>query len=449
MTKGKKTRPGANLTRKQLSRRRREEQQLRWIWIGVGAVAAIVVILLAIGLALQNTQSVAVVNDQPIRIGDYQKRLRFWKSYYDYLAPGTFDNLQAEQKTAFYSDIADQLIEETLIRQEADKNGLAVGDDEIQTEIEETWFQHYRMPPTPTPSPTADPQSTPTAPGTPIPSPTPDTEEAFQARYQEFVDRVLRPARLNEAYFRRVVQASLLRDKLQTALVPDVPSEQDQVRFRYLNARDAQDAQSKIADLQSGTTEQVQARHILVETAEQAQDILGQLQAGEDFARLAAEFSMDESNKDQEGDLGWFGRGQMVPEFEQAAFEGEVGLYPTPVETQFGYHIIDVIAREDRPYDPEAEMVDAGWYGKPQLAETFGPLFAEILFQSEIGLLPEPVPTQFSIAVVELLEHALRELDEDEQQAQRVRTFQNRLDEIREEADIQDKWDESMIPRGF
>jgi peptidyl-prolyl cis-trans isomerase D len=446
MTKGKKTKPGAASTRKQLSRRRREEQQLRWIWIGVGAIAAVIVILLAIGLALQNTQPVAIVNDQPIRIGEYQKRLRFWKSYYDYIAPGTFDNLQAEQKSAFYRDIVDQLIEETLIRQEADKNGLVVGADEIQTEIEETWFQHYRTPPTPTPSPTLDPQSTPTAAD---PSPTPDTEEAFQTRYQEFVDRVLRPVRLNEAYFRRVVQTSLLRDKLQTALVPDVPDEQDQVRFRYLNAGDAQEAQSTIADLQSGTTEQVQARHILVDTPDQAQDILDRLQAGEDFAQLAAEFSIDESNKDQGGDLGWFGRGQMVAEFEQAAFEGEIGLYPTPVETQFGYHIIEVIAREDRPYDPETVMVDAGWYGKPELAQTFGPLFAEILFESEIGLLPEPVPTQFSIAVVELLDHALRELDEDEQQALQAQTFQNRLDEIREEADIQDKWNESMVPRGF
>jgi parvulin-like peptidyl-prolyl isomerase len=447
MTKAKKTRSSAQLTRKQLSRRRREERHLRWIWIGVGAVVAIVIIVLAIGLVMQNTQSVAVVNDQSIRVGDYQQRLRFWKSYYDYLAPGTFDNLQPEQITSFYRDIADQLIEETLIRQEADKSGLSVGEEEIQLEIEETWFQHYRTPPTPTPSPTPDPQSTPTAPGTPLPTPTPDTEEAFQTRYQDFADRVLKPANLNEAYFRRLVGASLLRDKLQTALVPDVPQEEDQVHFRYLNARDAEDAGLKIADIQSGTSEQIQARHILVETAEQAQDILKRLQAGEDFAALAAEFSTDESNKDLGGDLGWFGRGRMVPEFEQAVFEAEIGLYPTPVETQFGYHIIDVIARETRPYDPAEEMVDAGWYGKPDLGDRFGPLFAEILFDSEIGLLPDPVPTQFGVAVVELLERALRELNQDEQDARRVQIFQQRLDEIREEADIQDKWDESMIPR--
>jgi parvulin-like peptidyl-prolyl isomerase len=449
MTKGRKTRQNSNLTRKQVSRRRREERQLRWIWIGVGTVAALVVLLLAIGLIMQSSQSVAVVNNRPIRVSNYQKRLRFWYSYYDYLSPGAFDNLQPEQRLTFYQDIADQLIEETLIRQEADKNGIEISDDEIQVEIEETWFQHYRTPLTPTPSPTPDAQATPTVSGTPLPSPTPDTEEAFQTRYQEFIDSVLRPAQVSEAYFRELVEASLLRTRLQAALVPDVPSEEEQVHFRYLNAQDAQDAQLKIEAIQSGTAEQVHARHILVEDAEQAQEILERLQAGEDFGTLAAEFSTDESNKDSGGDLGWFGRGQMVSEFEQAAFEGEIGLYPTPVETQFGYHIIDVIARENRPYDPDEEMIDAGWYGKPDLSERFGPLFAEILFEAEIGLQLEPLPTQFGVAVVELLEQEVRALSADEQESRRAQTFQKRLDEIREKADIQDNWNESMIPSGL
>jgi parvulin-like peptidyl-prolyl isomerase len=91
-------------------------------------------------------------------------------------------------------------------------------------------------------------------------------------------------------------------------------------------------------------------------------------------------------------------------------------------------------------------MIDAGWSGKPDLADRFGPLFAEILFESEVGLLPDPVPTQFGIAVVELLERATRALDEEEQATRRSQIFQNRLDEIRQEADIQDKWEESMVP---
>jgi parvulin-like peptidyl-prolyl isomerase len=449
MAKGKKQRSSATLTRKQVSRRKREQRQLLWIWIGVGLLVALVVITLAVGLILQNTQSVATVNSEAIRLSDYQKRLRFWVNYYDQQMPGAFDNLDTEQKTGFYRDVVDQLIEEKLIRQEAKKNDVLVSDEQVQQEIEETWFQHYRTPPTPTPSPTVDPEATPTEPTTPLPTPTPDTEEAFQTRYQEFVDQVLKPAGLNEAYFRRLVEATLLRNRLQTALVPTVPSEEDQVHFRYTTARDDQDARRVIANLESGIAEQVQARHILVDSAEEANTILQRLNEGEDFGALAAELSKDESNKDQAGDLGWFGRGQMVPEFEKAAFEGEIGLYPTPVETQFGHHVIEILAREERPFDPDEELIDAGWSGKTDLVARFGPLFAEILFNSEPGLLPDPIPTEFGTIVVELVEHAVRELDEDAQDARRAQLFQNRLDEIREEADIQDSWDTSMVPRGL
>ena len=449
MAKGRKPKSSTTLTRKQASRRKREQQQLRWVWIGVSTLAALLVITLATGLILQNTQSVATVNDEKIRLSDYRKRVRFWVNYYEQQMPGAFDNLDAEQRTGFYRDVVDQLVEEKLIRQEAQKNGLSVSDEEIQREIEESWFQHYRTPPTPTPSPTPDPEATPTEPITPLPTPTPDTAEAFQARYQEFEDQVLKPARLDEAYFRQFVETSLLREKLQTALVPSVPTEEDQVHFRYASARDDADARRVMADLESGVTDQVHARHILVDTAEEADTVLQRLQSGEDFGALAAELSTDESNKDQGGDLGWFGRGKMVPEFEQAAFEGEVGLLPTPVETQYGYHIVEILGREDRPFDPDEELIDAGWYGKPDLAERFGPLLAEMLFNSEIGLLPDPIPAEYGVMVVELLDHGVQQLDENDQDARRAQLFESRLDEIREEADVQDSWDASMVPRGL
>ena len=94
-------------------------------------------------------------------------------------------------------------------------------------------------------------------------------------------------------------------------------------------------------------------------------------------------------------------------------------------------------------------MTDAGWYGKSELAERFGPLFAEILFESEIGLLAEPVPTDFGVAIVELLERAVRPLDEMDQEAKRTALFEQRLTELREQADIEDKWDLSMVPAGL
>jgi parvulin-like peptidyl-prolyl isomerase len=448
MAKSKKPRQVKKLTKKQLSRRKREQQQLRWIWIGVGALSVLVVILVAVGLISQSRQAVAWVNGQRIRVADYQKRVRFQYHFYNgYLAPGYFDRLEPEQQTQFYRGVAEQLVEETLILQEVEKQGVSVTDEEVQIEIEETWFQHYRVPPTPTPSPTPDPQATPTQAGTPQPTPTPDTEEAFTTRYNEFVENVLKPARLDESYFRDLVRASLLGEKLQVAMVPDVPAEEDQVNFRYARAQDDEEARKKIEDFFKGVSDQAHVRHILVETQEEAEAVLKRLDAGEDFVALAAELSTDSSNKDDGGDLGWFGRGRMVPEFEAAAFESEVGLLSSPVQTQFGYHIIEVLGREERAIDLSEEMIEAGWQGKKQIADRFGDQFAEVVFNVESGLFSDPVPADFGVAVVEVLGRQVRPLDEIEQDQRRADLFQSRLDEIRQEGDIQDLWEASMIPR--
>jgi peptidyl-prolyl cis-trans isomerase C len=98
--------------------------------------------------------------------------------------------------------------------------------------------------------------------------------------------------------------------------------------------------------------EEVRARHILVDSKEKARELYEKIQHGADFAELAKEHSKDPGSKDRGGDLGFFGRGQMIPQFEEAAFALKKGEVSQPVETQFGWHILRVDERRQRPTPP-------------------------------------------------------------------------------------------------
>ncbi len=104
--------------------------------------------------------------------------------------------------------------------------------------------------------------------------------------------------------------------------------------------------------------EEVNAQHILVADLATAQDVLKQLKAGADFAKLAQQYSTDTGTKSQGGELGWFGRGQMVREFEDAAFSLDVGETSEPVKTQFGYHILRVLDHKTARTPTLAEIRD-------------------------------------------------------------------------------------------
>ena len=95
--------------------------------------------------------------------------------------------------------------------------------------------------------------------------------------------------------------------------------------------------------------EEVEASHILVETEEQAQALADQARDGGDFAKLAAEHSNDPGSKANGGKLGFFGKGQMVKEFDEAAFSLEKGEISKPVKSQFGWHVIKVEDRRMKP----------------------------------------------------------------------------------------------------
>ncbi|KJR40278.1 PpiC-type peptidyl-prolyl cis-trans isomerase [Candidatus Magnetoovum chiemensis] len=90
------------------------------------------------------------------------------------------------------------------------------------------------------------------------------------------------------------------------------------------------------------TPDRIRARHILVESAKEAYNILRKLKNGVDFAELANLYSCDEVTSKQGGDLGFFERGRMKPEFDKAAFNLKTGEVSQPVKTVFGYHIIEV-----------------------------------------------------------------------------------------------------------
>jgi len=222
------------------------------------------------------------------------------------------------------TQVLEDMIDDELIRQEAAKRSIQVTSDEVQTEIEQQ-FGFDRNPPTPTPTPIA---ATVAITVTPTPTTVPMTADDFQKNYSDYVLTVRQNAGFSEAAFRRVFESGLYRTKLQAALEAEVPL----------------------------TAEQIHARHILVATEDEAKKVLERLQAGEDFATVAKEVSTDTATKDEVGNLGWFPRGQMVTEFEDAAFALQPGQTSDIVKTDYGYHIIQVIERDPNRALDEASL---------------------------------------------------------------------------------------------
>lgn len=133
-------------------------------------------------------------------------------------------------------------------------------------------------------------------------------------------------------------------------------------------------------------SEQVRARHILLETEEEADEIYEKAMAGEDFSKLAREFSTDGGSSLDGGDLGRFGRGRMVAEFDEAVFSMEVDEISKPVKSEFGFHIIKLDekteARESTLEEFEEDIRDV--LSSQQMQSAYTEWFQDVSLEYDI-----------------------------------------------------------------
>jgi peptidyl-prolyl cis-trans isomerase C len=188
-------------------------------------------------------------------------------------------------------------------------------------------------------------------------------EEAGLAETEEFKARVafLRDRALHNNYFQKNVLETI---------------SEEEVRARY-------DREVAVMTPQ----EEVRARHILLKSKEEAEAVIDKLEAGEDFGELAKTESTGPSGPGG-GDLGFFARGQMVPEFEEAAFALEDGEFTSePVETQFGWHVI--FREEHRTQAPPEFDAVKNQIRQVVLTEKYGEMVSQMRDDAEIEILDE------------------------------------------------------------
>lgn len=390
--------------KKHVARQQREQQQTRLIlYVFFGILGAVILLLVygwLDGTYLKLNKVVAKVGDTNILVRDFEPRVRLQRqnllsqfvTYQQYAQFGLDVNAQLQgiqgqldNPTIIGESVINLLIDEEIIRQESEKRGITVSEEELNEAMQAgfNYFPNGTQTPTVTPTTfslpelpadalkiltptlpasatpeiastatlqpeatasegtatieptitatvtvTTVPSATPTAgpTSTPFPTSTPYTEEGFQNTLAE-VDTNLSKLGFSESYIRNFFEVQILEKKLREEILSDI----------------------------SATDTQVRARHILVADEQTAKDLITRLQAGEDFAELAVQYSTDTGSAIQGGDLGWFGKGAMVAEFEAAAFalenSGDITL--EPVASSFGFHIIQLVAKQETPMTAE------------------------------------------------------------------------------------------------
>jgi foldase protein PrsA len=267
---------------------------------------AVKVILITVGLALAGTAAAvavtlgmqrgtaasATVNGEVIYAGALEREITAIARQY-----GIDLNSEQgrQQRVEIERVVLDQMIEQRLILQEARRRNALAGDPQVDEAIE-------------------------------------DIKKNFPSQ-GEF-ELALAQRGLTMSDLRERLRTNLTVQNLQAQVSKAAVSEEEIAKYYQENRKEFD------------RPEQVRVRHILVESEAEARFVLARLSRGEKFEDLARQLSKDPGSKEQGGDLGFVSRGQLVPEFEQAAFALAPGQVSGIVRTQYGFHVIQGVARQ-------------------------------------------------------------------------------------------------------
>lgn len=357
-----------------------ERKRNRWVVIGFSITAAIIVLLIGFGIlnetVLKYRETVATVGGEKISAQEFIERVKYYRKTYinQFLYNQQMAQLFASDETTlayfnqqllglqsylddtqqFGRNVLDQMISERIFSIEAQKRGIIVSDQEIDDFIQ-VQYQYYPDG-TPTPAASAVMFPTPTYSATQkvIISYTP--QPTSQPTVIETVEEVLTntPTPIDNAdqnstpeptatvYTQELYEQNLKKtyeDLEEIGISAD--TYRQLIKFHLL--------QIKLSDVYNQNpekSEQVWARHILVKTEVEGDIVINRITSGEDWAAVASEVSLDTGTKVNGGDLGWFARGTMVAPFEDAAFALDLGEISQPIESEFGWHVIQVIGHD-------------------------------------------------------------------------------------------------------
>jgi peptidyl-prolyl cis-trans isomerase C len=285
-------------------------------------VSLLVVVLLVFAAACSPAEPVANVESPSKKVATFEGGEVTLGELQEFAQQSGAGELSPEspQYEAIVAQLMPQLVEIEIAEAYAQEQGITVSEGEVNEEIEVLKDQIAQQ---------AQAQ------GQEV-----DREEAFEGALQQ--------AGITETQLRQQLREQLPVQEVQERVTGGAGPSQEEVERFY--------EENKAAQFTSPETRC--ARHILFnkDQREQAEEVKGRLQDGGDFAQLAQEFSQDPGSAENGGDLGCLGRGETVPDFEEAVFGAEQGEIVGPVETEFGYHVIEVTDIREEATQPLSEV---------------------------------------------------------------------------------------------